>query len=44
LHQAGDISIIFQHKNRLTQIRNPRARNNITDRLAQAADKFANVR
>jgi hypothetical protein len=34
LHQPGDIDIIFQHKNRLTQIRNPRVRGSITDRLA----------
>jgi len=36
LHQAGDIRIIFQHKNRLTQFVDlDRTRNMINVRLAQ---------
>jgi hypothetical protein len=45
LHQAGDVRIIFQHKDRLTQFENlgPTC-NMINIRLAHGTRKIANVR
>jgi hypothetical protein len=41
LHQAGDIRIIFQHKNRLTQFVDlGRTRNMINVRLAQSGSEI----